>query len=385
MKYDYSITLTEPQSLYCPIIKAEMSIISQEVSELGPFSKLLIWAVGNGYNPVQIVEITNLSPVVVEEEINYLIKIGLLNSTDRNLELAELGYSYFKKIEVVDGFNSHKIQVLINCVSGEILEDSLDLVENHQLNSHECVLSQRIIPELYGNLNPSNSKDFLLEKYDLFPLSQEEKSLLDVAFKLQLKKEKEKQQFLRYEIQKVPFLLHKEVVNSIDYDSLTPRKETTRYTETHSLLPFMYPVQKGKLIISNLYLDPYRNVLHTLEKIEQFNRELISDKSKSLLELYKHEQELQRKLDVCIYFDSVSGIITRSLNPEHRIERNIRNEVQVPSNYKLEKLLSDDFLNIIKNLTGEEVEDTSWNLTFVLEEEFYLKVNDNPIGVLVTN
>lgn len=144
----------------------------------------------------------------------------------------------------------------------------------------------------------------------------------------------------------------------------------------------MYPILKGKLIIKNQDLELYRNILSTLEKIGQFERELISDKSNYLLDLHKYEQKLQKQLSSDIYFDSVSGILTTSLDPQYRIEKNIRNEILVPPNYNVEELLVDDFQNIIRNLTDEEVEGTSWNLKFVLEEEFYLKINDNPLSVL---
>lgn len=383
MKYDYSITLKNPQSLYCPVINAEMSIISQEVSELGVFSKILIWAFGRRYSKLQILEITNLPILILEEEIDYLIKIEILENEDQGLKLTGLGFSYFKKIEVTEDFNDQRLHVLINCVTGEVLEKNLELSEKHQLSSDEFILRQRIIPDLYGNLNPSNSKEFLLEKYELHPLSDEEKSFLDVTMKLKFQKEKDKKQFIRYELQHVPFIVHGGIVNSVNYENLTSSQEVKKYEETHSLLSLMYPIQKGKLVIKNPNINSYRNLLSTLKKIGQFDAELISAKSINLLEEYEEEQKLQKNLNLDIFFDSVSGVLTTSLNPEHRIEKNIRNEILIPPIHNLEDLLLNDYPNIIRNLTGVEVDNI--DIMFVVEEEFYLKINANPLNILNTN
>lgn len=381
MQFNYSIRLKEPVTVYCPVMKAEISIISQEVNELGLFSKVLVWAIGKGYSALEISEITGLPTLVVNDEIDYLVKIGLIEETGQEFKLTELGSSYFRKIVVVENFNDRKEQVLVNCVSGEILEDKFTLIEKSQLSSKDFLLSQRIIPELYWNLNPSNSKYFVLENYNLSPLSPEELELIDVA--VQLHMEKDKKRYLPCKIHAVPFPLYKEILNSVDDNHLIPREETAVFNETHSLLPFMYPIKRGKFLIKNRQLDLYRNLLTTLEKLKEFDRELISDKAEYILELYQYERYLQSMLPSEAYFDGVSGVITTSINPEYRLEENIRNEVPLPVTYDLDSILQNDISNIIKNLTGEEIQGDEWELTFVVQKELYLKISDNPMNVLI--
>lgn len=382
MKYDYSIKLKHPRSLYCPVIKAEMSINSEEVSELSLFSKLIIWAVGKGYSKAEIADITSMPPLIIEDEVAYLSKIGLVEVLSQSIALTEFGYSYYVKIESVESFNERKEKVLINCVSGEILKNTLNVIEKWEITGNGLIMNSRIITDLYGNLNPSNSKEFLIENYELFPLSPEEKLLLDVSLKLLFEKEKIKRQYMHYEVNYVPFLLHNGILNQVNVEELQPRKELPVFEETHSLLPFMYPVQKGKLKITNLLLDSYRNLLSTLVKMEQFDNELISDKARLLIHMYKQEQKIQNLLMNDIYFDQVSGIMATALSPEYRKEKNIRNEVEVLPNYDSKDILYKDFSKIIENLIGIDIEKEDWNLQYIVEEEFYLKVMENPSNIL---
>jgi hypothetical protein len=383
VQYNHSIKLKNPRSVYCPVMKAEISIQSEEVSELGFFSKILIWAIGigKGYSYQVIADITGLPIQIVLDEASYLSKIGLVEESVQPLMLTELGSSFYRKIVAVEEFNELKEQVLINCVSGEIFADSGNILEKQVITSNEIVLKQRIIPDLYGNLNPSNSKEFLLENFDLSPLSQEEKSLLDVSLKLIFEKDREKKAFIHFEAKEVPFVLHSGTVNEVDGDLLVPREERPVMEETHSLLPFMYPVQKGKLRITNLLLSHYRNVISTLDKLKQFEAGLISDYAVHLLELFREEQRIQQQLSMDIYFDSVTGILTTSLDPEYRKEYTIRHEIEVLPNYRVEDILTKDFSMIVENLIGLEEADSNWQLSFLVEEEFYLKVDENPANI----
>lgn len=383
MQYNYSIKLKNPRSVFCPVMKAEISIHSEEVSELGFFSKILIWAIGigKGYSHQAIAEITGMPINIVIDETSYLSKIGLVVESAQPLTLTELGSSFYRKIVAVEDFNELKEQVLINCVSGEIFADDANIIEKQEITSNENVLKQRIIPDLYGNLNPSNSKDFLLENFDLSPLSIEEKALLDVSLKLLFEKDREKKTFIHFEAKQVPFILHGGKVNEVDPEQLAPREERPIMEETHSLLPFMYPMQKGKLCISNLLLNPYRNVLSTLDKLKQFEVGLISDHAVHLLELFHEEQQIQHQLSMEMYFDCVSGILSTTFDPGYRKEYNIRNEVEVLPNYRIEDILTRDFDLIIENLTGLDADTSDWQLTFEVEEEFYLKVNENPANI----
>ncbi|HDR4425394.1 hypothetical protein IQ781_06205 [Bacillus sp. N447-1] len=383
MQYNYSVKLKNPRSVFCPVMKAEMSIHSEEVLEIGFFSKILIWAIGieKGYSKQEIAEITGMPLNIVDDEASYLSKIGLVEELDQPLNLTELGNSFYRKVVAVETFNDLKEQVLINCVSGEIIANNANIIKKQEISANEIVLSQRIIPDLYGNLNPSNSKEFLLENFDLSPLSLEEKSLLDVSLKLLFEKDREKKVFIHFKTKHVPFILHGGMVNEVDGEQLVPREERPIMEETHSLLPFMYPMQKGKLRITNLLLDPYRYVLSTLDKLEQFEGGLISDKAVHLLELFQEEQRIQHQLSMEIYFDCVSGILTTALDPSYRREKNIRNEVEILPNYKIEDILIRDFAIVLENLTSLDVDNTDWELGFEVEEEFYLKVNENPANI----
>lgn len=380
MQSNYSIKLRNPMSVFCPVMKAEISIQSQEVSELGFFSKILIWAIGieKGYSQQLIADITGLPIQIVVDETSYLSKIGLVEESGQPLMLTELGSSFYRKIVAVGEFNELKEQVLINGVSGEIFADTGNITEKQFINANEIVLKERIIPDLYGNLNPSNSKVFLLENFDFSPLSEDEKSLLDVSMKLIFEKDREKKTYFHFEAKELPFVSHSGKVNEVDGSLLVPRQERPVIVETHSLLPFMYPVQKGKLHITNLVLSHYRNVLSTLDKLKQFEARLISDHAVNLLELFREEQQIQQQLSLDIYFDSVTGILTTSLDPEYRKEYTIRNEIKVLPNYRVEEILTKNSPMILKNLIGLEEANSNWQLSFVVEEEFYLKVEENP-------
>ncbi|WP_242242766.1 hypothetical protein [Bacillus cereus group sp. BfR-BA-01309] len=383
MQYKYSVKLKYPRSVFCPVMKAEMSIHSEEISEVGFFSKMLIWAVGigKGYSKQEIAEITEMPLNIVDDEASYLSKIGLVDESDQPLNLTELGNAFYRKIVAVETFNDLKEQVLINCVSGEIVADNVNITEKQEIIANEIVLSQRIIPDLYGNLNPSNSKDFLLKNFELLPLSQEEKALLDVSLKLLFEKDREKKAFIHFKAKHVPFILHSGMLNEVDREQLVLREERPIMEEAHSLLPFMYPVQKGKLCITNLLLEPYRSVLSTLDKLEQFEGGLISGKAIYLLELFKKEQRIRNELSMEFYFDCVSGILTSSLDSSYRRENNIRNEVEILPNYKIEDILIRDSTIILENLTGLDLDNMNWELSFEVEEEFYLKINENPANI----
>lgn len=319
--------LETPIKIYCPIMKAKLTVSCELLDQMSEFTRYILYLIGKGYEPYDINEILELGEFIIREEIDYITKIGLVVNTSEGYDLSEIGQSYFNILCVLEEINKDGISVDINCFNGIIMEPSQAVYDDKDCEEDIFKLRVKIIKELYQNRNPSNSREYILEKFNNIiysNMSEEEVEKLYVT----LSYERGSSYKLMY-IDKVGSIIRNQD-EKIDYDMIL----------VHEVIPF-------KLNIRILELEKYRNILSTLNNLDNFEKGLISDKSMQLLDL-RIEEEFINLEQHKFYFDKLTKQVTEKIEVSYQDRRistirsdNERNEVHL-SNNQIDELLEEN-------------------------------------------
>lgn len=347
-------------TIYCPVISAKMILTSDDVDGLGPFSRFVLWTVGNRGGVERVQEVTALDPRVIAEEFAYLSKIGLFTPVENKdlYHLTELGEHYFRLITCVDVFNEREVVVQINAVTGLLMPNDRELLTYHEVPSGATRLEEQIILELYQNEDPANARDFLFEHHSFYELNEEELANLHVTLYYQ-----SQVMFRPIELGAAPVLPEEQVLYTIR-PNLSPRLETANdeqmgerwLTVETTFLPF-------QLRITAQPLEPYRTTLDTLSKLADFDLQLLGEKALRLLELWQLEQDLAKRLPQ-LYFDVISGEFVRELPaPPPNIRRVERDRIRIPAEFHAEDITTLHAFDLITILL-DEILDLHWHIVW---------------------
>lgn len=325
--------------VYCPVMKAILSINSTLIEQMGEFTQFVLYAIGRGFSVEDIDDTIELGEYLVREEIFHLEKWGLVVECGGNIKLTDLGERYFKSIELVDYINSSCIQVQINCFNGFIMDYKGSLISRDLCEDKIQKLNINIVRELYQNKNCSNSREYFNENFEeimvkKFKLSHDDIDTINVH--------------LNYDseiLYKMMFVDLGDLDDNKNIDITLVRKEI-----------------KLKVDIENRNLGKYRYTADTLMKIGLFDDELLSQKSKDIIEMWKEERAVQNNL--CdVYFDTATCTI----------HNEVVNDCDRDSNSKLYNLYVPMFYSI------DKVDHKELSRMLDLGEDYILKVDQDSI------
>lgn len=377
------IKLKEPIEVYCPTLRATLSLYSDEIDELGRFSQFILWVMGHGHGLTMIEETTLLAPYVIRDEVAYLEKIGLIEDLhDHGMDvldgsgthrLTALGAAYFRKICTIDEFNASEHQVLINGVSGELIP-VMDVYPREKLSPEAVVLNEKIVRELYQNLDPANAQAFLTANYP-FELNEEEREALHVSVNY-----RNELLYIRQLIEFVPAFTYDAAL--LTQQALVEEREDQEdHEEIRSSLNLEFPFLPFQLCLRHERLRDYRMTLDTLVRLEQFDSALLSEKSKELIALHRQESVVNQR-QPWLYLDQTSGAVLRQLPPEPRDgKRKVNSDLCLEAQFHLDDLALEHFQIILQEVLGEALDLDEWELTWEKKSGEFVRawVNGNDI------
>ncbi len=341
--------LREPVNVYVPVLKAQLSVVSNKLDELSRFSQFILYAIGSGEDYDEILKVTQLGSIVIEEEMLYLMKIGLLTH-EESLNLTSLtkhGQELFEIIVKVDAFNTRKEVVLINCLTGDLEAlNNNELLNPNEIDPNLVSLKEKIIRELYQNQDPFNSREFVFEQYQFGVLDEEKKEDIHVEIRYG-----QDLFYLKRGIKNVPIPDYQEAFFQLEPDTSF---DFTKTDEEQTYLFIERDFYKLNLSFSYNSLLKYRSVLSTLNRLQGFESDLISKKAANLLSLEKKEQELNQQ-DHSFYYDPVTGYCYLDCpNYPYVTKKTNTIDIKLPESYRSNQISGVDIFKVMGKFGHEE-------------------------------
>lgn len=344
--------LKEKLKIYCPIMKARLSITSTRIEQMGEFTQFILYSIGKGFNIYDINAIIELGEYLIREETFYLEKCGLIKNNEQGFVLTELGKSYFKVIEFMEYINNLSIEVQINCFNGSIMEDDGVIISEDLCKDNIQKLKVDIVKELYQNKNYGNSKEFFIDKfnfdiYEKFNLCEDEIDSINIS--------------LNYQKKNLYKVLYLDEIDRID--TIYNREEDDDEID----ISIVRQIVKLKINLENEYLDKYRYTLDTLRNINLFDGELLSPKAKKIIDIWKEEKALQNNIKN-VFFDTATNQLVTYF-PKKSSNFKVY-KLNIPRLYDVNEL---DYLELKKILNLDE----NYRVKFVEEAvfNFYSDIN----------
>lgn len=346
--------LKEKLRVYCPIMRAGMYINSTLIEQMGEFTQFILYSLGKGFNINDINRTIELGEYLIREEIFHLERWGLIESNGQAFILTELGKSYFKVMQFVEYVNNSSTEVQINCFNGIIMKDDGVVISEELCEDTIQKLKVDIVKELYQNKDYGNSKELFIDMfnydiYERFNLSEEEIDTISISLNYQ--------KSIMYKV------LYVDEIDPIDME-YSDEEEGEKAD-----ISIVRQIIKLKINIENLNLEKYRYTLETLRNICVFDDELLSEKAKDIIDLWKEEQIIQSNTKN-IYFDTTNKqVITDFIENEsnfrlyklsiprlHDVDEidtlELRMMLELDENYKIQ-FREESVLNFYSNLNSK--------------------------------
>jgi len=266
-------------TFYCPIRNAKIYCHSVLVDKLGDLTKFIISSIHEGHTIEEICALTQMGNTTIKEELNYLIRGGLIG--DDRQTLTELGKQYGVLLEKFSEL-SEGIDIAFNVFTGKF-----EVIEEDQLVSdadQRYILEGHFIPALTRNDNYANS--------------------LEIA-KNQIESE-------------TPFC--REIRNSL-YATVKIEKAESRYrpvyvrdfsrgdsSENDPCVRIAIPCDMVTYKPRYKWVDEYRGAIPQISGIDEKYDDLLTDKARFLINTVKEEDEAEA---ITIYIDTVTGQLIR--------------------------------------------------------------------------
>ena len=263
--------------LYCTVYPARIYCHSVLVDKLGDLTKFIISSLYAGHSVEEISGLTQMGAITIKEEIEYLIRGGLVN-TDKE-SLTELGLQYGRLIEIFDEL-SEGIGVAFNTFANlfEPIEENGYYPEAEQ----KYILPNHFIPTLARNDNYANSLNIAIEQIEEdAPFGQEMKKSLYATVKI----EKSKHGYKRM------------VINNLG-KGLRDKKEQEACIKV--AIPCDHILYKPRYS----WIDPYRDAISIIRKLNETHDDLLSDEAKLIINASKEEEAAD---PITIDIDTLAG------------------------------------------------------------------------------
>lgn len=270
---------TQPQEIemtfYCPIRNAKIYCHSVLIDKLGDLTKFIISAIHDGHTIEEICALTQMGNTTIKEELDYLIRGGLLGD-DRHT-LTELGEQYGLLLEKFSEL-SEGIDIAFN-----VFADKFETVKEDQLVSEvdqRYVLKGHFIPALTRNDNYANSLEIAKNQIESeTPFCREIKNSLYATVKIERTESKYRPVYVR------DF--------SKGYSS-----------ESDSCVKIAIPCDRVTFKPRYQWVDEYRDAVLQVLFLDEKYRDLLSAKARLLINAVKEEDEAE---SITISVNTITG------------------------------------------------------------------------------
>ena len=269
------ITMT----FYCPIRDAKIYCQSVLVDKLGDLTKFIISSLHEGHTIEEICKLTQMGNTTIKEELDYLIRGGLID--DDRQTLTELGEQYGL---LLDKFSelSEGIDIAFN-----VFANKFEDIEEDQLVSdadQRYILKGTFISELTRNDNYANSLKIAKNQIvSEMPFCREIKNSLYATVKIDRKESKYRPVYV---------------------------KEFSRgySSESDPCVKIAVPCDMIMYKPRYKWVDEYRDAIPQIVDIDGKYDDLLSDKARLLINTVKEEDEAEA---ISIYINTVTGQFIR--------------------------------------------------------------------------
>lgn len=356
------IQLRDAINIKIPVIEAQLRVHSEDSNNFNRYSQFVLKLLYERKTIEYISEVTKFKKEQIENEIEILIKYGLVVKEQGNdiYSLTDIGIKIVTQIDEIDSFNSRNIQVLIDKYTGAVIKYKDDLVKVEGGN-------YKIVKDTYRNINPVNSKRFLKDNYSNYFTNS---TLEDLDVDLNLHNEF----WIEMKLCKLRELInHSGSIGYFNFPELkviptSNSEELLVQNEEEGIKPLVIKgsVYKFKLTVCDESLNKYRDYIDKIIALNDLGENLITENAKSIMNRFYLEQSINKELNQIIYFDSISGIITLE---EILFEKPVRGNVcTIDPIIKMDRLGEDHLRGIIKSAFKSVIEAIDSN--FVVEYEF---------------
>ena len=264
---------------YCPIRQAKIFCHSVLIDKLGDLTKFIVASLYKGHSIAEIGDLTQMGSTTVKEELDYLIRGGLIENDEATL--TELGNQYGKLLELFDVL-SDGINVAFNVLLDEFEQNEEEKYTNEA--DPKYILRGHFIPPLARNDNYSNSLKIAQSQIvSDFPFCREIKSSLYATVRI----EKEETRY--------------KVVRIRDFDRGFS-------SESEQCVKIAIPCDRISYKPRYSWIDQYRDVIPQINKIYEKYDDLLSDKAKLLISTTQEENKAN---EIAKEINTLSGAIGR--------------------------------------------------------------------------
>lgn len=176
-----------------PVIKGQLRVYSKDVERINILTKLILHSVAIGINVNRIEKIINLPKRLVMENVEELEKGGVITGDyNGNYKLTEVGMRNFNLLNEIEEINKSEIEVLVDSYTKHIFtQDELGhryIDEKQEVKGEKIVEIERnkYMKQYLSNLDPSNSKELVLEMLDKI----EDKDKEDISVEVKIVNER---------------------------------------------------------------------------------------------------------------------------------------------------------------------------------------------------
>ncbi len=264
---------------YCPIRNAKIYCHSVLIDKLGDLTKFIISSICEGHTIEEICALTQMGNTTIKEELDYLIRGGLIG--DDRQTLTELGKQYGVLLEKFSEL-SDGIDIAFNAVA-----DKFESIDEDQLVSdvdRRYILEDHFIPALTRNDNYANSLEIAKNQIESeTPFFQEIINSLYATVIIERAESKYKPVYVRdfsrgYSLESDPCV---RIAVPWDMVSYKPRYK---------------------------WVNVYRDAIPQITGIDVSHADLLSDKARLLINTVKEEDEAEV---ITIYINTVTGQFIR--------------------------------------------------------------------------
>lgn len=253
--------LEEVLILYCPIRLAKIYCHSILIDKLGDLTRFIIESLHRGHTVEEICELTQMGSITIKEELDYLIRGGLVN--DDRTTLTELGNQYGDLLERFKNM-SDGIDVAYNVFAEKF--EPIEMEKYVEDPDDEQIISGQFIPALARNENYKNSLDVA-----------EKQITTDMPFKW-------------------------EILNSL-YATVEIERTVSKYKPVYirdfgkgyinkndPCITVAMPCDRVSFSPRYKWIDQYRSVIEQISSLADISPELLSAKAKKLINAVQEER-----------------------------------------------------------------------------------------------
>lgn len=245
--------------IFCPVKRVRICCYSSILDKMSPLTKFIIRSISGGKTLEELDALTQIGARTIEDEIAYLRKGKLLE--EEPLQLTQLGQDHSRLIDIFDRL-SNGVEARLNLYTDRFEEGSSPLYSREDLEKDSAVLEGKFSKVLLQNPNYSNSLELIR------PFLEEGTP------------------FLKEVAESLYTLIKLEKGDKPLYQKLILPAES----QGEGSIQFCLPVQEIRCHLQMNVLDPFRSVLDTLDKLEVFGEQLLSDRSLRLVKGWREEK-----------------------------------------------------------------------------------------------